>query len=174
MFDCFTLTIDAGLSAILAYLTPRSRSKDMNSPARIPLTELTSRELQERAVEYHQMGVNARGQEVAAALKRLAIRYALLAAHREMEEMASLQAIYNDKRKQTELSKLVALANHAADREPDPVRSLANTIRMTAAGNADLSLLKTSSAACGPAWRWCARLRAANPIRRQDGHKVRV
>ena len=35
----------------------------------------------------------------------------------------------------------------------------------------NLSLLKTSSAACGPAWRWCARLRAANSIRRQDGHK---
>ena len=34
-----------------------------------------------------------------------------------------------------------------------------------------VSLLKTSSAACGPAWRWCARLRAANSIRRQDGHK---
>ena len=34
-----------------------------------------------------------------------------------------------------------------------------------------VSLLKTSSAACAPAWRWCARLRAANPIRRQDGHK---
>ena len=109
----------------------------MDSPVRIPLTELTSRELQERAVEYHQMSANALGQKVAAALKRLAIRYALLAAHREVEEMASLQAIHNDTRDQTELSKLVALANHAADRERDPVRSLVNTIRTTAAGNAD-------------------------------------
>jgi hypothetical protein len=80
---------------------------------------------------------NARGQEVAAALKRLAIRYAVLAAHREVEEMASLQAIHNDTRNQTELSKLVALANRAADRERDPVRSLANRIRITVAGNAD-------------------------------------
>ena len=109
----------------------------MDSPARIPLTKLTSRELQDRAVEYRHMAADARGQEVAAALKRLAIRYALLAAHREVEEMASLQAIHNDTRDQTELSKLVALGDHAADREPDPVRSLANTIRITAAGNAD-------------------------------------
>ncbi len=109
----------------------------MNPPARIPLADLTSRELQERAVEYRHMAADARGQEVAAALKRLAICYALSAAHREVEEMASLQAIHNDTRDQTELSKLVALGNHAADREPDPVRSLANTIRITAAGNAD-------------------------------------
>ena len=38
-------------------------------------------------------------------------------------------------------------------------------------GQSWLSLLKTSSAACAPAWRWCARLRAANLIQRQDGRK---
>jgi hypothetical protein len=49
-----------------------------------PLASLTSQELHRRAVEYRRMAMTARGQ--APALDRLAIRYALLAARREIDE----------------------------------------------------------------------------------------
>jgi hypothetical protein len=83
------------------------------------------------------MAVNARGHDVTAALNRLAIRYAVLAAHREVEETAQIRAIHSDTRDQSEFAKLVALANRAADGAPDPVRTLADTVRVTVAGNAD-------------------------------------
>jgi hypothetical protein len=54
-----------------------------------------------------------------------------------VEETTPNRDIHNDSRNHTELAKLVALANHAAECEPDPVESLVSTIRTTVAGNAD-------------------------------------
>ena len=52
--------------------------------AQRPLASLTSQELLRRAVEYRRMAMTAR--EQAPALDRLAIRYTLLAARREIDE----------------------------------------------------------------------------------------
>jgi hypothetical protein len=51
-----------------------------------PLADLTSRELLHRAAEYRQLAITARGQDTIRALHTLAIRFALLAAKREIEE----------------------------------------------------------------------------------------
>jgi hypothetical protein len=116
----------------------------MSPPARTPLADLTSRELHQRAVKYCHMATNARGQAVSAALARLATRYTLLAAHREVEETAPHRDIHDESHNHTELAKLVALANHAAECEPDRVGSLVNTIRNIVAGNADPYLVMGS------------------------------
>ena len=51
-----------------------------------PLADLTSQELLHRATEYRQLSVTARGQDTIRALNTLAVRFALLAAKREIEE----------------------------------------------------------------------------------------
>ena len=50
------------------------------------LADLTSRELQRRAAEYRRMAFLASGQDTIRALNTLAVRFALLAARREIEE----------------------------------------------------------------------------------------
>jgi hypothetical protein len=50
------------------------------------LADLTSQELLHRAAEYRQMAITARGQDTVRALNTLAVRFALLAARREIEE----------------------------------------------------------------------------------------
>jgi hypothetical protein len=108
----------------------------MERSPRKPLAALTSDELQQRALEYRGMAANARG-AVATALRRLAIRYWHLAIHREMEETTPLQSTRNECRNQTEVARLVASANRVAACEPNPIRSLVTTIRVTAASSAD-------------------------------------
>ena len=103
------------------------------------LADLTSQELHQRAIEYRRMAIAARGQAVTSALDRLAIRYALLAARREMEE-ASQRARDRDRscdQDKSELAKLIALANRATEGGPDPVESLVSAIKDAVAGNAD-------------------------------------
>ena len=51
-----------------------------------PLADLTSQELHRRAAEYRRMAIMARGQDTIRALNTLAVRFALLAARREIEE----------------------------------------------------------------------------------------
>jgi hypothetical protein len=111
-------------------------SDEMNRPYR-RLTDLTSAELQRRAMSYRRMALGARGQDIASALDRLAIRFVLLAAQREVEEAShpsSLDAIHQN---QSELNRLIKLAEQAAADEPDPVRALVEKIRAVAEGNAD-------------------------------------
>jgi len=97
--------------------------------------DLTSWELYQRAAEYRDMAINARGYIIAAALGRLAVRYELLAMDREMDRTASCP---NDGTgDHIELVKLIELTNQAASREPNPIRSLITAMRSTAASNAD-------------------------------------
>ena len=51
-----------------------------------PLADLTSQELLQRATEYRQMAITARGRDTIRALNTLAVRFALLAAKREIAE----------------------------------------------------------------------------------------
>ena len=112
---------------------------DNIGPPRRPIGDLTSQELLHRAVEYRRMAATAHGQDIASALDRLAIRFALLAARREVLEDGYLPhteyAAHNHD--QSELAKLIALAEQAAENELDPVRALTDVIRTVAAGNAD-------------------------------------
>ena len=59
-----------------------------NGPNR-RLADLTSQELQRRAAEYRRMAILARGQDTIRALNTLAVRFAMLAARREIEERES-------------------------------------------------------------------------------------
>jgi hypothetical protein len=52
----------------------------------------TSKELLRRAVEYRQMAILARGHETIRALNTLAVRFALLAAKREIKETSGDEA----------------------------------------------------------------------------------
>ena len=106
----------------------------MNRPHR-SLGNLTSRELHLRALQYRRMAATARGESTASALDRLAIRYAHLAARREIEELnANDEACTQDQR---ELDKLIASVKQIALNEPNPVKTLANFIRTIAEGSAD-------------------------------------
>jgi hypothetical protein len=51
-----------------------------------PLSDLTSEELHQRASEYRRMAQTARGETIVSSLNTLAIRFAVLAAEREIEE----------------------------------------------------------------------------------------
>jgi len=62
-----------------------------NRPHR-PLADLTSQELHGRAAEYRRMAITARGQDTIRALNTLAVRFALLAAKREVEETSGDEA----------------------------------------------------------------------------------
>jgi len=88
----------------------------MDRPRR-RLSELTSQELSRRAIEYRRMAITAHGQATILALNKLAIRYAMLAARREIEEATSP----SPDQKQSELDKLIQLAEQAAADEPDPM-----------------------------------------------------
>ena len=102
------------------------------------LADLTSQELQLRAVEYRRMAMTARGQATGSALDRLAIRYALLAASREIEETKCLSDIANGASDPglQELAKLIASVEQVAAK-PNPAKALANFIRVIAEGDAD-------------------------------------
>jgi hypothetical protein len=89
------------------------------------------------------MAATARGQDIASALERLAIRFALLAAQREVDgaSHSSSSPEVETHQGRSELDKLIQLAQQAAANEPDPVRALADIIRTVAEGNADPYLL---------------------------------
>ena len=57
-----------------------------------PLADLTPQELLHRATEYRQMAITARGQDTIRALNTLVVRFALLAARREIEEEVQNEA----------------------------------------------------------------------------------
>ena len=97
------------------------------------LSDLTSQVLLRRAIEYRRMASTAHGQAATLALNKLAIRYALLAARREIEEAACPSSVKD----QSELDKLIQLAERAAADEPDPVRALADIIKVVAESDAD-------------------------------------
>jgi hypothetical protein len=107
----------------------------MDRPRR-RLSELTSQELSQRAIEYRRMAKAANGQATVSALDKLAIRYALLAAKREVEE-ASVGGT-EAHQDQSEVNKLIELA---AASKRDPVGALADIIRAVAEGDADPYLL---------------------------------
>jgi len=113
--------------------------KDMDQPRR-RLADLTSQELLRRAIEYRRMATTARGDEMEQALNRLALRFALLAARREIEEGVSISEA-EAHQDQSEVAKLARLAEHAATSELDPVRVLADIIKAVAESTADPYLL---------------------------------
>ena len=106
----------------------------MSEPRR-RLSELPSQELARRAIEYRRMALLAHGEATITALNKLTIRYALLAARRELEEASGVTA--EDPRNQSEIVKLVQLAEQAAADQPDPVGTLADIIKTVAEGDAD-------------------------------------
>ena len=97
------------------------------------LSDLTSQELLRRAIEYRRIASTAHRQAATLALNKLAIRYALLSARHEIEE-AACPSSFKD---QSELDKLIQLAERAAADEPDPVRALADIIKVVAESDAD-------------------------------------
>jgi hypothetical protein len=106
----------------------------MDQPRRL-LSKLTPLELSRRAIEYRRMAITAHGQTTKLALDKLAIRFALLAARREVEEASVIDPMAQQK--PSELEKLVRLAEHAGANQVDPVRALADTIKTVADGDAD-------------------------------------
>jgi len=110
----------------------------MNQPHR-RLADLTSQELLRRAAEYRRMAIMAHGQATILALNKLAIRFALLAARREIDEVSHLSHPENavPDQDRSELDKLIHLAEQAAANEADPVKALAAIIRIIAEGDAD-------------------------------------
>ena len=70
---------------------------------RKPFADLTSRELHQRAVEYHDMAINAREPAIAAALERLAIRYGLAAMRHEINQIVPVPDVHNGTADHTEL-----------------------------------------------------------------------
>jgi hypothetical protein len=111
----------------------------MDQPRR-RLADLTSQELLRRAIEYRRMATTARGDEMEQALNRLALRFALLAARREIEEGMPINTT-EAHQDQSEVAKLARLAEQAATNELDPVRVLADIIKAVAEGTADPYLL---------------------------------
>jgi hypothetical protein len=111
--------------------------KDMDQPRRL-LSELTSLELSRRAIEYRRMAITANGQATRFDLDKLAIRYALLAAKREVEEASNGEAVHQD---QSEVDKLICLAEQAAADHHDPIRLLADIIQTIGDREADPYLL---------------------------------
>jgi hypothetical protein len=88
----------------------------MDQPRR-HLSELTSQELSRRAIEYRRMAITAHEQATKLALNKLAIRFALLAARREIQEAACISPFQH----QSELDKLIHLAETAATDKPGAV-----------------------------------------------------
>ena len=75
------------------------------------------------------MALTAHGQPTSKSLDILAARYAMLAAKREIGANTKSQHPSG----QSEVRKLRALAEQAAANKPDPIRALADAIRMLAA-----------------------------------------
>jgi hypothetical protein len=107
----------------------------MWSPRR-RLSQLSSAELFTRGAEYRRMANTASTSAIKNSLDKLAIRVTELAAARRAFETGE-QESEAPNRSSTELSKLIKLAEDAASCAPDPVRTLADAIRATAAGDAD-------------------------------------
>jgi hypothetical protein len=109
------------------------------SQSRRRLATLTSHELKRRAVEYSRMAMAARGQATVSALDKLAIRYALLATSREIEETSHLSDITGggSDTGHAELAKLIASVKQVAVNEPNPAKALAQFIHVIAEGDAD-------------------------------------
>lgn len=110
----------------------------MNEPRR-RLSELTSQELTRRAAKYRQMALSAHGDATIKSLNMLAVRYAVLAARREIEEASVGDP--EARQDQSEIEKLVQLAEQAAADQPDPVRVLADIIKAVSEGGADPYLI---------------------------------
>src|SRR4051795_12537462 len=91
--------------------------KTMEMPNR-RLAHLPSAELLSRAADYRRMARTASLAATRAALDRLAIRFAMLAARRKLEERGNVAP----DRPITELSKLIEHAEYAAGCHTDPVR----------------------------------------------------
>lgn len=89
------------------------------------------------------MAMSAHGQAAITALNGLAVRYAHLAARREIEEAhrPSITGEAAPDREQSELDRLIQLAEQAAADQPDPVRALADTIKTISDGGADPYLM---------------------------------
>ena len=81
------------------------------------------------------MAITAHGRQTKLALDKLAVRYALLAAKREVEgaSVGDPEA----QQEQSELDKLIRLAGQAVEDQPDPIRTLADIIKITAESDAD-------------------------------------
>jgi hypothetical protein len=105
-----------------------------------PLADLTSQELLLRAIEYLRMATVARDNVIEQGLNKLALRFALLAAQRELEEGVPISEAETHQ-DQSEVAKLARLADRAAANEPDPILALANSIKAVAQGRADPYLL---------------------------------
>ena len=105
-------------------------------PPRKRLSQLSSVELFTRAAEYRRMANTASTSAVKSSLDKLAIRITVLAVARKAFGTGEQDAEAPN-RSRTELSKLIEQAEDAAARVTDPVRTLADAIRMTVAGDAD-------------------------------------
>jgi hypothetical protein len=105
-------------------------------PSRKRLAQLSSVELLARAAEYRRMAKAASMPAVRGSLDKLAIRVAVLASARKILETDEQDAETSG-RSRSALSELIQLAENAAACEPDPVRTLADAIRATVAGDAD-------------------------------------
>jgi hypothetical protein len=103
--------------------------------ARRHLSELSSKELGQRAVDYRRMALAAHGEATIKSLNILAVRYAILAGKREVEESYGDRAASHHC--ESELGRLAQLAKQAATTEPDPIRGLGDAIRCVAASEAD-------------------------------------
>ena len=99
------------------------------------LSELSSHELSQRAMEYRRMALTARGQATIKSLNMLAARYAMLAAKHEVEEAFADRAATD--LGQSEVDKLARLAERAAAGQTDPVQTLVKAIRLVADSDAD-------------------------------------
>ena len=108
----------------------------MNRPHR-RLFELTSQELLCRAAEYRRMASTAHGHEMVSALNRLAIRFALLGAQREVEEARRLSSSHEAHPDHSEIDKLIRLAERAAANGADPVQTLTDIIKVASQSDAD-------------------------------------
>jgi hypothetical protein len=84
------------------------------------------------------MAATAHGEPTKQALNRLAIRFALLAAKREADAEGVDTKAHQD---QSELDKLIQLAEQAAADQPDLVRALADIIKAVAESDADPNLV---------------------------------
>ena len=105
----------------------------MDRPRRRRPSELSVKELGERAIEYRRMALTAHGEATIRSLNMLAARYAALAARREIEASTKPASAPG----QSEVQRLMGLAEEAAASTTDLVGTLAETIKMIAGSDAD-------------------------------------
>jgi hypothetical protein len=99
------------------------------------LSALTSQELTRRAIEYRRLASESTGPATIKSLNLLAARFAVMAAKREVEETSGGNP--KPHRDRSEFDKLVQLSEKAATGQPDPVRALADIIKLVSASDAD-------------------------------------